>query len=134
MKPFKNGKNIKIRILIWHMVDKMVKKQGRARFSLSCSYFWHYYIIFSENVKEPSHFSMLKSRLWHNKTETKKCIKVVKMVEFIKTCNQYPHKFNFCRFFSSITLSPLCWVKNRFSENPVCRKLVISFCLGERFA
>ena len=38
-----------------------------------------------------------------NKTETKN-VKVAKMVEFIKTCNQYPHKFNFCHFFSSIIL------------------------------
>ena len=34
-------------------------------FYLSCKYF-------CENIKEPSHFSMLESKLWHNKTETKK--------------------------------------------------------------
>ena len=32
----------------------------------------HYYILFSQNVKEPSHFSMLESKLWHNKIETKR--------------------------------------------------------------
>ena len=64
------------------------------------------------------------------KQKPKENVEVVKMVEFIKTCNQYPNKFNFCHFFSSITLPPFCWVKNRFSENPVWRKMVISFCLG----
>ena len=46
---------------------------------------------------------MLKSKLWDKKTETKK-VKVVKMVEPIKTCEQYPHKFSFGHFFSSIIL------------------------------
>ena len=30
-----------------------------------------------------------------------------KIVEFIKTCNQYPYKSNFCYFFSSRILPPL---------------------------
>ena len=46
---------------------------------------------------------MLESKLWHKKTETKN-VKVAKMVEFIKTYNQYPCKFNFCHFISSIIL------------------------------
>ena len=61
----------------------------------------HYCILFSENVKEPSHFSILESKLWHNKTETKN-VKVAKMVEFIKACNQYPRKFNFSHFFRKL--------------------------------
>ena len=78
---------------------------------------------------------MLESKLWHNKIETKN-VKVAKMVEYIKTYNQYLRKFNFCLFFNCIILpsTPLCWVKNRFSKNPVQGKWVISFCLGESFA
>ena len=37
MKLFKMVKNIKIKILIWYMVDEMAKKWGRARFYLSCN-------------------------------------------------------------------------------------------------
>ena len=39
MKLFKMGKNVRIGILIWHMINIMVKKQCRARFYLSCNYF-----------------------------------------------------------------------------------------------
>ena len=49
---------------------------------------------FISQVKEPSHFSMLETKLWHNKTEIKN-VKVAKMMEFIKTCDQYPCRFNF---------------------------------------
>ena len=45
MKLFKMGKNVRIGILIWHMVDEMVKKQGRARFYLSCNYFCTLYFL-----------------------------------------------------------------------------------------
>ena len=38
MKLFIMGKNVKIEILIWHMVGEMVKKLDRARFYLSCNY------------------------------------------------------------------------------------------------
>ena len=75
---------------------------------------------------------MIESKIWHNKTEIKN-VKVVKTVEFIKTCDQYPHKFNFGHFFSSIILPPFCCGKNRFSENAVQVKQVISFCLRESF-
>ena len=46
---------------------------------------------------------MLETKLWCNKTNIKNK-KVVKMVEFIKTCDQYPHRFNFGNFFISIIL------------------------------
>ena len=36
MKLFKIGKNVRLKILIWHMVSEMVKKWGR--FYLSCNY------------------------------------------------------------------------------------------------
>ena len=54
---------------------------------------------------------MLEAKLWQNKTETKN-VKVAKMVEFIKTCDQY------------------CWGQNRSLENAVWDEWVISFCLG----
>ena len=64
-------------------------------------------ILISENiikyVKEPSHFSMLEAKLWHNKTEIK-TVKVSKMVGFIRTCDQYPHRINFDNFFNSMIL------------------------------
>ena len=90
-------------------------------------------MLFSENVisylKQPSHFSMLESKLWHNKTEISS-LNVAKMVEFIKTCDQYPVRFNFGHFFSSKIVSALCWGKNRFSESAVPVKWVSS-CLVE---
>ena len=36
MKLFKMGENVKLKILIWHMVGEMVKKW--SRFYLSCNY------------------------------------------------------------------------------------------------
>ena len=48
---------------------------------------------------------MLEAKLWHNKTETKN-VKVAKMMEFIKTCDQYPRRFHFGHFFNSI-ITPL---------------------------
>ena len=83
---------------------------------------------------------MLKAELWHNKTETKN-VKVAKMVEFIKTCDQYPRRFNFGNFFNSIILptpisshpptQPLsAGEKKRSAENAVREEWVISFCLG----
>ena len=66
---------------------------------------------------------------WRHKTETKN-VKVAKMVEFIKTCEQYPRRFNFVHFFNSIILPPFLLGKNRSSENAVLEEWVISFCLG----
>ena len=34
-------------------------------------------------------------------------VKVARMVEFIKTCDQYPRRFNFGNFFNSIIPRPL---------------------------
>ena len=56
---------------------------------------------------------MLESKLWYNKTDIKS-VKGAKMVEFIKTCDYYPCKFNFGRFFMSIILSFFCWQKIGF--------------------
>ena len=41
---------------------------------------------------------MLESNLRHKQTEIKN-VKVGKMVEFMKTCDRYPPKFNFGHFF-----------------------------------
>ena len=57
---------------------------------------------------------MLKSKLWHNKTEKKKMI--AKMVELVKTYDQYPRKLNFGHFFSSIILTPLSWGEIDFQK------------------
>ena len=105
-----------------------------ARLHISCNYSCTLYflvkILLVNYVKEPSHFSMLEAKLWHTKTETNNA-KVARMVEFIKTCDQYPRKFNLGNFFNSIILSPpFCWEKNRSSENTVQEEWVISFRLG----
>ena len=42
--------------------------------------------------KEFSRFRMFESKLWHNRTETKN-VKVAKMAEFIKACDQYSPRF-----------------------------------------
>ena len=52
---------------------------------------------------------MFESTLWDNKTETKNV-----KVKFIKTCDQYPCKFNFVQFFVSIILPHLCLEKKPF--------------------
>ena len=76
------------------MVGEMVKNRvGQANI---------FHVIIPAH-KEPSHFSMLESKLWHNKTEIKN-VKVAKMVEFIKTCD--PCRFYFCHFFCPIRLLP----------------------------
>ena len=48
---------------------------------------------------------MLEAKLWYNKAEMKN-VKVAKMVEFIKTCDQYPRRFNFGIFFNYIMPPP----------------------------
>ena len=70
---------------------------------------------------------MLESKLCHDKTGTKN-LKVAKMVEFIKTFDQYSRKFNYGHFFSSIILL-LSSEENRFSKTVVSGKWIISFCL-----
>ena len=81
----------------------------------------------SFKFKEPSHFSMLRSKLWYNKTETKN-IKVAKMVEFILTSDQYPRKINFSQSFSSIILLLFLLGKTDFHKMLLGLKWV--FCLG----
>ena len=63
---------------------------------------------------------MLEPKLWYNKTESENAM-VTEIVEFIKSCDQYPLKFNFGKFFNSEILPRFCWGKYIF------RKL----CLGE---
>ena len=81
----------------------MKLSKHRAKFYLSFNYVpTHCFSVKIEvvkiKVKEPSHFSMLESKLWHNKAETEN-VKPAKIVEFIKTFDQYPCKFNFGHFF-----------------------------------
>ena len=42
---FKIGKNVKIKILIQHMAGKIVKKQGRKDFCISCNCFCTLYFL-----------------------------------------------------------------------------------------
>ena len=70
---------------------------------------------------------MLETKLWHNKTETKN-VKVTRMAEFIKTCDQYPRRLNFGDFFNSIILPPtFIWGKTDLQKTLFW---VISSCLG----
>ena len=80
---------------------------------------------FISQVKRPSSFSMLKTAACYIKTKNKN-VKVTKMVEFIKTCDQIPRRFNFGTFFISIIVCPP-FGKNRSSENAVQEEQVISF-------
>ena len=58
-------------------------------------------ILFSENfviyVKDRVPFSMVESNLWYIKTANKK-VKEAKMIGFIKTCDQCPHKLSLATF------------------------------------
>ena len=94
------------------MLGEMIKKWDKV---LSFMKLFLHTIMFSENfiskVKEPSHFSMLESKLWHSKTVTKN-VAGAKMVKFTKSCDQYHRKFNFAHFFSFVIVSsplpPFC--------------------------
>ena len=59
MKLFKRGKNARIDILMWHIVDKI-----KARFYLSFNYSYILYFLKKMKevkIKEPLHFSLLES-------------------------------------------------------------------------
>ena len=117
MKRFKMEKKCKGRDLIWHMASEMVRIVSSV---LSVIVLVIVFNSFISQVKEPSHFSMLETKLWHNKTEIKN-VKVAKMMEFIKTCDQYPRRFNFCNLFNSIILPPVLLEK---------KKMLRQRCLG----
>ena len=61
-------------------------------------------------LKNPHNsFSILESKLWHSKKETKNVTVGGKMVKFIKTCDQYDHKF--WSFFQLHNPSPFLLVE-----------------------
>ena len=73
------------------MVDEMVKKWGWARLFISCNHSCTFYSV----VK----ILLVKLKNFHNSaclqlnyciTKQIKNVKVANMVEFIKTCDQYP--------------------------------------------
>ena len=68
---------------------------------ISCNYSCTLYVLvktlFVELKNLHSYLSMLQSVLCYSKTKTKN-MKVAKIVEFIKTCDQYPCRFNFGHF------------------------------------
>ena len=45
MRLLKMGKDVNITILIWHMLDEMVKKSVRTRFYASCNYYCNLYLL-----------------------------------------------------------------------------------------
>ena len=70
---------------------------------------------------------MLECKLWYSETATKN-VKGKKMVEFMKTCDQYPHKFNFDHFLSSFPVGIyLLKVNNKNTRTrcEICSKLTI---------
>ena len=80
----------------------------RTRFYLSWNYSCTLYLL--AKIKLKNHLTSACLNLNYG---TKKNVKVRKMVEFIKTCNHYPRKFNFGHFFSSIIRRPqFCSEKN----------------------
>ena len=94
----KSQKDLKdFNLAIGKGLGKMVKKCGRARFYLSWNYSCTLYFL----------AKILLVRL--RKLHTSACMNLdygtakqyPKMVRFIKTGDQYPHKFNFGHFFSS---------------------------------
>ena len=99
--------------LIWHMVGEMAKKQCRARLYVSYNHSGTLYILVDILlIKLKNVLTSACLKLNHGTAKQKqKNIKVAKMVEFIKTCEQYLLKFNFGNFFNSILLSPFCWGK-----------------------
>ena len=105
-------KNIKIKILIWHMVGEIVLKWGRSRF-------YQGFI--------PAHYtSLVKIKILHTSAGLNlnydKNGEGTKTVVLIKTCDQCPLKFNFKHFFSSLIVSP-------FSARG--KKIFKKRCLGE---
>ena len=57
-----------------------------------------------KEVKQPLHFSLLQSKLCHNKTETKKVKVANGGIKFIKTYDEYLCKFISGPIFGSIVL------------------------------
>ena len=88
------------------MVSEWLK--NRARFCLSCNYSYTLYL--SVKIKEVKLKKIHTSACLNlNYDTTKRKPKIVKMVEFIEICDQYPRKFNLGHFFSSIVLPFFCW-------------------------
>ena len=76
------------------MLGEIIKKWGRTKFCLSCNYSCTLYFlvdILLVNLKNPYTSAYLNVNYSTEKHSSK-------MVEFIKTCDQYPHKFNFGQF------------------------------------
>ena len=108
----------------------MVKKQDRARFYVSYNCFCTLYFLMKLLlVKLKNLRTSALLNLNYGTTEIKN-IKVAKMMELIKTFDQYPHKWS---FFQLHNPSPFLLGGNRVSENAVLVKWVISFCLGGEF-
>ena len=83
-------KKYKAKYLIWHMVREMVKKYRRVRLYISCNYSCtSYFLMKILLVKLKNLHTSACLKLNYCTTKQTKNVKVAKMVEFIKTCDQY---------------------------------------------
>ena len=69
------------------------------------------FLVKIKDVKVKNLHTSTHLNLNYGTTEQKPKMLWLLMVEFIKTCDQYPCKFNFGHFFSSLILLPFCWEK-----------------------
>ena len=81
--------------------------KNRARFYLSCKIFIHYVKIKGVQLKKLHTSACLNLNY---------CKNVAKMVQRIKTCDQYPREFDFGYFFSVTILPFFCWGKINFQK------------------
>ena len=82
--------------------------KNRARFYLSCKIPIHYVKIKGVQLKNLHTSACLNLNY---------CKNVAKMMELIKTCDQYPREFDFGYFFSSTILPFFCsFFKKRWGE------------------
>ena len=97
------------------MVGEMAKARGRRRWLyISCNYSCTLCILVKILLAQLKNVHTSACLKLNNGTakQNQKNVKVAKMVEFIKTCDQYAHRFNFGNFFNSIILLPrFCWGK-----------------------
>ena len=97
----------------------MVKRQGWVMLFISCNYSCTFHLlakILLVKLKNHSHFSMLEAKLLLKKQKPKN-VKAVKMVEFIKTCDQYPCYFWYFFQLHNPLLPSFCSGKNIYDKD-----------------
>ena len=92
-------------VKFWYRIWWMKWLKNKASFYLSWNYSYIlYFLMKMKEVKQPLHFSLLQSKLCHNKTETKKVKVANGGIKFIKTYDEYLCKFISGPIFGSIVL------------------------------